>query len=231
MIKETVTYKDFNEEMQTEDLYFHLSKSELVELELGMDGGLGTYLQTLVKSRKTSELLAAFKNIISAAYGERSLDGKRFVKNEEKTKEFLASPAYDALFMRLVTDEAAVTEFILGVVPKDLITEAGGADKLLSGAAVSNITLPETPFTVTGDKDMRPMTDEELGKRMQLPAAFRRPPVVEVKDIGREEKVSPGTIVLPAELQNITREELLRAYDQQMDKTRKNPDPPSPPAA
>jgi hypothetical protein len=222
MIKETVTYKDFNEEMQTEDLYFHLSKSELVELELGMDGGLGTYLQTLVKSRKTSELLAAFKNIISAAYGERSLDGKRFVKNEEKTKEFLASPAYDALFMRLVTDEAAVTEFILGVVPKDLITEAGGADKLLSGAAVSNIALPETPFTVTGDKDMRPMTDEELGKRMQLPAAFRRPPA---------ERVPPGTIVLPAELQNITREELLRAYDQQMDKTRKNPEPPSPPAA
>jgi hypothetical protein len=222
MIKETVTYKDFNEEMQTEDLYFHLSKSELVELELGMDGGLGTYLQTLVKSRKTSELLAAFKNIISTAYGERSLDGKRFVKNEEKTREFLASPAYDALFMRLVTDEAAVTEFILGVVPKDLITEAGGADKLLSGAAVSNITLPETPFMVTGDKDMRPMTDEELGKRMQLPAAFRRPPA---------ERVSPGTIVLPAELQNITREELLRAYDQQMDKTRKNPEPPSPPAA
>jgi len=219
MIKQTVTYKDFNEEDQTEDLYFHLSKSELIELELGMEGGLGSYLGKMVQSKQPSKILAAFKDIISASYGERSLDGKRFVKDEEKTKAFLASPAYDAMFMRLVTSEEAVTEFILGIVPKDLIAEAGGPDKLLSGAAVNTITLPETPFPITDEKNIRPMSDEELRTKMQLPAGFRRPPA---------ERVHPSPIVLPADLQNITREELLAAYDAQMDK---KPDDTSPPAA
>jgi len=219
MIKQTVTYKDFNEEEHTEDLYFHLSKSELVELELGMDGGLGSYLQTLVKSGQTSEILATFKKIIADSYGERSLDGKRFVKDEEKTKAFLGSPAYDAMFMRLVTSEEAVTEFILGVVPKDLIEQAGGPEKLLSGATVNTIPIPETPFPIIDEKNIRPMADEELLERMKVPAAFRRQPA---------EKVPPGTITLPAELQNLTREELLAAYDRQMGK---NPDDTSPPAA
>jgi hypothetical protein len=218
MIKETVTYKDFNDQEQTEDLYFHLSKSELVELELGMDGGLGAYLQTLVKSGKTSEILGTFKKIISDSYGERSLDGRRFVKDPEKTKEFLGSPAYDAMFMKLVTSEEAVTEFILGVVPADLITEAGGADKLLSGAAVNTITLPEVPFTVTDDKNIRPLSDAELAARMALPAGFRRPPA---------EKIAPGAITLPAELQNLTREELLAAYDRQMGKGKDDTSPPA----
>ena len=121
--------------------------------------------------------------------------------------------------MRLVTSEEAVTEFILGVVPKDLIAEAGGADKLLSGAAINTITLPETPFPIIDEKNIQPVADEELAARMQLPAGFRRPPA---------ERVHPGPIVLPAELQNVTREELLRAYDAQMSK---KPDDTSPPAA
>jgi hypothetical protein len=210
MIKQTVTYKDFNDEDQTEDLYFHLSKSELIELELGMEGGLGAYLQKMVQSQQPSKILAAFKKIISAAYGERSLDGKRFVKDEAITRAFLASPAYDAMFMRLVTSEEAVTEFILGVVPKDLIEEAGGPDKLLSGAAVNTITLPETSFVVTRDKDIRPLTEEQLSGKTPIPPAFQRP---------------PAAIVLPEELRGLTREQLLEAYDKQMGKN------PSPPAA
>jgi hypothetical protein len=220
MIKKRITWKDFLEESHTEDFYFHLKEDELVEIELGNPGEtFSSYLQTMVKSEDKSAILKAFKTVISASYGKRSEDGRKFRKDSEWTKEFMASEAYTALFMELVTSETAAVEFILGVVPADLIEQAGGADKILSGEAITTINLPETPFTVTGDKDIRPLSDEELGKRMQLPAAFRRPPIA---------KVSPGTIVLPADLQNLTRDELLAAYDRQMTK---KPDDPAPPAA
>jgi hypothetical protein len=227
MIKKRITWKDFLEESHTDDFYFHLKQDELVEMELGRQGGtFSSYLQTMVQSDDKAAILTAVKSIISAAYGKRSEDGRTFHKDEAWTKEFMSSQAFTALFMELVTSETAATEFIMGVFPKEMMDDPaikGAIQEAMGGGGVKgtkvNIPLPETPFTVTSDKNIRPLTDEELGKKMQLPAGFRRPPA---------EMIQPGAIVLPKELQNLTREELLAAYDRQMGGS---PDKPTPPAA
>jgi hypothetical protein len=161
MIKQTVTYTNFNDEEVTEDLYFHLSKTELIDLELSHEGGLSTILPEMVKGGDVAKIMELFKRIIQMSYGTRSADGKKFVKDEEVTKEFMTSPAFDALFMQLVSTPEAATDFITGMVPKDLL-----AQMELEAAA------SEQPAWVKEDRE--PTSHELQGMtKEQLAAAFK----------------------------------------------------------
>ena len=120
MLKKTITYTDFNGDQQTEDFYFNLSKSEIAEMELSTEGGLHAHLERIVASQNGGEIIKQFKEIIAAACGRRSEDGKRFVKSQEIRDDFFSSPAYDVLFIELLTDADKGAEFINGLLPQDL---------------------------------------------------------------------------------------------------------------
>lgn len=117
MIKETITYTDYNGTERTEDYYFNLNKSELVEMEFGKQGGFVDYLDRIVKSQDNVEIVKVFKEIILMAYGEKSEDGRRFMKNQEIRDNFAQTEAYNILFMDIATDEAKAARFINGLVP------------------------------------------------------------------------------------------------------------------
>lgn len=120
MLKKSITYTDFNGEEITEDFFFHLSKAELVELEMSQKEGLSQYLENIIKAENGQEIMTIFKKLLLQAYGQRSPDGKRFVKNEGLRQEFLSSEAYSELFMELVTDADAAAAFINGIIPATL---------------------------------------------------------------------------------------------------------------
>ena len=131
MLKKTITYQDFNGDEVSEDFFFHLSKAELVEMELSHEDGLSEALQRIIAAKDGKGIVTEFKNIILSAYGKRSSDGKRFVKNADVREEFESSEAYSTLFMELVTDTDAAIEFINGIVPSGLAEDAAkvtGAD-------------------------------------------------------------------------------------------------------
>ena len=124
MLKKTITYEDFNGTERTEDFYFNLSKSELTEMQLTTDGGLNEKLQKIVKAKSQAEIINKFKEIILAAYGEKSDDGKYFIKKKNGVKlaeQFEQSPAYDKLYMELATDAEVAEAFVNGTIPQDLI--------------------------------------------------------------------------------------------------------------
>lgn len=114
----------FEDQKVSEDFYFHLSKAELVELEMSVDGGLSETLKRIVVAEDAPSIIAEFKKIILGSYGQRSEDGKRFVKNQTLRDEFESSEAYSALFMELLTDTEAAVKFINGVVPSGMAEEA-----------------------------------------------------------------------------------------------------------
>ena len=118
MLKKTITYRDYNDVERTEDFYFNLTKAEILEMEASKVGGLSNIIQTIVNSQDASEIIPLFKEIVLKAYGEKSLDGKRFVKNKEITEGFAQTEAYSQLFMELATDDKAATAFINGIMPK-----------------------------------------------------------------------------------------------------------------
>lgn len=120
MLKETIKYTDYNGIERTEDHYFNLTQSELMEMELGTEGGFAEMLQKIVAAQDGPSLFKQFKNIIMKAYGKKSDDGKRFIKSPEISEEFTQTPAYDQFFMKLVTDADAAAKFINGIVPREL---------------------------------------------------------------------------------------------------------------
>ena len=120
MLKKTIKYVDYNGETREEDFYFNLTKAELTELELRQAGGLKSLLEKIIAERDQDKLVTLFKKIILMAYGEKSLDGRRFVKSEDLTKAFTETEAYSELFMELVTDSKAAAAFINGIIPEEM---------------------------------------------------------------------------------------------------------------
>lgn len=123
MIKKTVQYTDFNGDAQTEDLYFNITKAELTEMALSVEGGLDVKIKKITEAKNSKELIEIFKDILTRSVGRRSEDGKRFVKNSVITEEFTSSEAFSTLFMELAFDEGAAAEFIKGIMPKDLVAD------------------------------------------------------------------------------------------------------------
>lgn len=129
MLKKTITYKDYNGVERTEDFFFNLTETELVKWEHSKIGGLSNIVERMVKSENNPEIIRLFESIIIMAYGEKSEDGRSFIKDEKITKAFMCCPAYDILFMELCSDEKAMTDFINGVLPSDLAAKVAEAEK------------------------------------------------------------------------------------------------------
>lgn len=127
MYKKVITYTDYNDVERTEPFYFNFSKAELAELQLSTSGGLESYIQRIVDTQDTRELVRIFKDLILKSYGEKSDDGKRFIKSDELRDAFSQTEAYSVLFMELASDDKAAADFINGIIPKDLQQEVAKA--------------------------------------------------------------------------------------------------------
>lgn len=125
MLHKIIEYTDYNGEKRKEEFLFNLNKAEILELELGIDGGLKNYIDKIVEKKNVPELAGLFKKIVLMSYGEKSADGKRFIKNAQLREEFEQSEAYSELIMSILSDEKAAADFMNGVVPK----VDGGQDK------------------------------------------------------------------------------------------------------
>lgn len=120
MLKKTIEYTDYNDVARKEDYWFHLSKAELMEMELGVTGGYTEMINKIINTQDVPSLIKIFKELILKAYGEKSADGKRFIKSDELATAFAQTEAYSVLFMELATDDNAAAEFVKGIIPSDI---------------------------------------------------------------------------------------------------------------
>jgi hypothetical protein len=124
MIKKEITYTDYNGIERTEEFYFNLTKAELMEMELTKEGGFLDEIKRIVQAKDTVEIVKLFKEIILKAYGQKSSDGKRFIKSKELSEEFTQTEAYSILYVELATNAEEASKFINGIIPADLAAEA-----------------------------------------------------------------------------------------------------------
>lgn len=117
MLKKTIKYPDYNGKEREEDFYFNLNKAELTEMEFSQDGGLTSLIERVVKEQDNKEIIKIFKDLVLKAYGVKSDDGRRFIKNDEIRDSFVQTEAYSELFMELATDADAAAAFINGITP------------------------------------------------------------------------------------------------------------------
>lgn len=123
MIVYNETYTDYNGTQRTEEFRFHFNQAELLEMELSTEGGFSARVNRIINANSHPELLQVMKTFVLDAYGVKSEDGRRFMKSEQIRQEFIESPVYSRIFMRLTTGKDAAklaAEFINGVTPDDM---------------------------------------------------------------------------------------------------------------
>lgn len=140
MLKRTFTYTDFDGNQVSDDYYFNLSKAEIMELELSAYGGLETLIKKLIEEKNSEEIVKIFKKIILMSVGEKSYDGKRFIKNDEIRNNFYQTEAYSMLFCELVQNADAANEFLRNVVPHAPAANAAPADASAAQPALAPAT-------------------------------------------------------------------------------------------
>lgn len=131
MLKKTIKYTDFNGEEQIDECYFNLSKSELTQMEMSERGGFQNYISKIVEEKDNKKIYALFKEIVLSAYGQKSADGRQFIKKKMVDgqmimlrDEFEQTAAFDELMMELIgSSEQGVADFINQVIPKELAEE------------------------------------------------------------------------------------------------------------
>ena len=118
MFKKTIKYTDFDGNEREETFYFNLTEAEVTKMELGASGGYSNMLRRIIASQDSAEIMKTFEQFIIDSYGEKSADGREFVKSPEITQKFMSTEAYSKLFIELCTDTNAAAEFANGVLPK-----------------------------------------------------------------------------------------------------------------
>lgn len=117
MLKQQVTYEDFDGNTQTETLYFNFNRMELISFQKRYGSeNMENYINKLIEEKQIEPMYDLLNDFVLTAYGVRSEDGKRFIKSEEIREEFKQSLAYEALIEDFHDDSRKVLEnFISGV--------------------------------------------------------------------------------------------------------------------
>lgn len=188
MVKKTITYVDpFTERQVTEDHYFHISKADLVEMEVEEHGakytnkdgealtGMQAHLQRIAESEDGPAVLKEFKAILRRGYGKKV--GDRFVKNTETWQEFEGSEAYSELIFQLLTNAGELAKFVSSILPgnleqiaKEVAARAEAEEAANTGSSVSTPAegvsedSSEDPTGLTNPVTPRVLTTAEVGE-------------------------------------------------------------------
>ena len=140
MLKKIIKYTDFNDTPRTQEFFFYLSKKDIQKLNAKYDGGLQGQFTKIINNYDQRALLETVEDIVLSAYGIKSEDGTKFIKNPKVREDFEYSAAYEALFDELTTgDDAAdrFSDFLRKVLPNEVQAQIAKAE------AEGKVEMPE----------------------------------------------------------------------------------------
>lgn len=145
MVKKTITFTNFDGTEITKDFYFNISKMEFRVLDRKIPGGLENMINQIRNEKDEARLVDFLDMLILESYGEKGEDD-RFIKEDSRGRRlssyFKVSEAWDVLFMNLINNEDELTEFLTGIVPKDI---AEGAREMVEKEKNGENTVSLTP--------------------------------------------------------------------------------------
>jgi len=167
MLKKLIKYVDYDGKERAENFYFYMSKAELMEMELGTVGGMQNLIQLIIDKQDIPKIMEAFKTIILKSYGEKSADGRRFIKSKELSEAFSQTEAYSNLYMELITDADAAAVFINGIVPEDVAAAAAQARKEREAEVKEEVKEEKEPVKFE-KKDEKPKNENNADAPVHL---------------------------------------------------------------
>jgi len=153
MLKKIIKYTDYNDNARTQEFYFYLSKKDIQTLNAKYqeDGGLSGRFNIIMNKMDMRRLLETVEDLVLTAYGEKSEDGERFIKNAKVREDFQYSAAYEALFDELTGDETAAdkfSDFLRKILPNDVQANIAKAE------AEGKVEMPEILAEAIKDQEV-----------------------------------------------------------------------------
>lgn len=132
MLTKAITYTDYNGNKKTKNFYFNITKTELAMMELTDNAGILETIKKMVNESDRKKIVEMFERIVLGSVGEKSADGEHFEKSEKIREDFKNHPAYDVLFMELISSDKTMSDFINAILPSDIAEAAKKNDKTLN---------------------------------------------------------------------------------------------------
>lgn len=154
MLKQLITYENFDGNEVSETFFFSFTKLEMLEQDLKLDG-VENVIKELEQTEDAKKAYDLFKNLVLDTVGKKSDDGNRFVKNAEIRADFEASPALSELIIGFLQDTSAGAKFIEGVLPQKLVAEvrAEMAKKSTNDSGATIVELPTGAPVLSSDDE------------------------------------------------------------------------------
>lgn len=155
MYKKTITYKDFEEKERIEDLYFNLTKSELIDFALDLpdnvSGSISGEAENIDETKAVTKIMSAFnsksifkflKDLILKSYGVRKDEGRRFAKTDENGNplylEFAETMAFETILDEFMSDDMAAAEFVNAVIPSSIADKMPNVQNIRKSLPANN---------------------------------------------------------------------------------------------
>ena len=160
MFSREFTYIGYDGKEHKETRWFNLSPAELGEMQLSTADGLDGMMKRMLRENEPGKIVEMFKTLILKAVGERSVDGRRFLKKEipgrpwgEVAEDFRETPAYSQLFVELVSDPKNLDAFIRGAIPEEYAVKLNAAENTEAVSEPSDNIIPFAPGQPSGEPD------------------------------------------------------------------------------
>lgn len=125
MIKENFTYQGIDGDDITEQLYFHLTKRQIIQMA---EEGWGDRMLKIANSERLNDKIELIEHFIAISIGHRKVDDNgtvRFVHySEQELAEWKSSDAYDEFLFSMVSDPTRAVDFINNLIPTSMIAKA-----------------------------------------------------------------------------------------------------------
>ena len=144
MISYRVTYEDYSGKTRTETHRFNLTRTEINMLNARYGGSLENTLARLTMTENAREMMDILMDVFKTSYGRMDDDGVHFRKNAQIWDDFASTPAFDKLFMDIMSSDEKSAAFMRGVLPPKVAEAADNED-----AAAKIAELQAADVTVT----------------------------------------------------------------------------------
>ena len=105
-------YQDVDGIEQTGESYFNITKREAIVLMAKYGEDIMEYVSKL----NPMQVIEFFEELVLLAYGVRSEDGKKFIKDPANSEEYSQTLEFDQLILDLMLDETKSESFVLGTL-------------------------------------------------------------------------------------------------------------------
>ena len=123
-----VTYEDYAGKSRTETHYFNLTRTEIAMLNARYGGSLENTFARLTMTENAREMMDILMDVFKTSYGRMDDDRVHFRKSPEIWDDFASTPAFDKLFMDIMSSDEKSAAFMRGVLPPKVAEEVDESD-------------------------------------------------------------------------------------------------------